>query len=88
MPKHRVTLVGNSMASIWQLRAAARFRRSAKRGRIFGDGKFVLGIPCSGAPRILLYATAEARQVKLERIEQGCCCDCTGDHLITELSEE
>jgi hypothetical protein len=76
------------MASIWQLRAAARFIRSAKRGRIFGDGKFVLGIPCGDKPKILLYPTAEARQVKLERIEQGCCCDCFGQHDLFELSEE
>jgi hypothetical protein len=75
--------------SIWQLRAAARFPRSAKRGRIFGDGKFVLGIQCGDKPKILLYPSAEARQYKLaELAERGCGYDCVSDHKITELSEE
>jgi hypothetical protein len=74
--------------SIWQLRAAVRFPRSAKRGRIFGDGKFALGIRCGEKPKILLYPTPEARQLKLEQIERGCAYGCTGEHDTLELSEE
>jgi len=74
--------------SIWQLRAAVRFPRSAKRERIFGDGKFVLGIKCGEKPKVLLYPTPEARLRKLEQIERGCGYGCMGDHDTFELSEE
>jgi hypothetical protein len=73
--------------SIWQLRAAVRFPRSARSSRIFGDGKYVLGIGC-GKPKILLYPTLEARQRKLEQIERGCSYECRCAHDIFELSEE
>jgi hypothetical protein len=74
--------------SIHQLRAAVQYSRIAKRGRVYGDGKFVLGIHCGEQPKILLYPTAEARQRKLEQIERGCGYGCMGDHQITELEDD
>jgi len=75
--------------SIWQLRAAVRFPRSARSSRIHGDGQFVLGIQCGDKPKILLYASAGARQEKMAQLAaRGCGYDCVGDHLITELSDE
>ena len=75
--------------SIWQLRAAVRYPRTAKRGSIFGDGQFVLVNACGGRPKVLLYPTAEARQQKLAQLaERGCGYGCMGDHTTFELSEE
>jgi hypothetical protein len=73
--------------SVWQDKAAIRFPHSSRRMRIFGDGRFVLGIRC-GKPKILLYPTREARQRKLEQLDRGCGYECRGEHDLMELSEE
>jgi hypothetical protein len=69
----------------WQEKAALRFPNSARRGRIFGDGPFVLAIGC-GKPRILLYPTKDSRLKKLQSIDLGCGYECRDVHDTYDLT--
>ncbi len=71
--------------SSYQEAAAKRYPRSAAHRRIRGDGAFVLIVGCKFPGHVLLYPTAEARQVKLDQLANGCCFECRGDHKLAEL---
>jgi hypothetical protein len=72
--------------SVWQAKAAVRFPRSHRRGRIHGDGRWVLAIAC-GVPKILLYPAPEARQRKLIALDRGCGMDCRDQHELFDLGD-
>jgi hypothetical protein len=68
-------------------KAIVRWPKTAARRRIFGRGKFALGVAC-GVPKITLYETEAERLRELQRLDYGCGTSCVGRHDLFEISED
>ena len=54
---------------------------------IDGDGRYATVSGCSGSISVYLHPTIEEADFAKENIDElGCCCGCTRDHRIVDLS--